>query len=326
MVGESPAIRRVRSLIQTAAPSVAPVIITGESGTGKELVARAIHELSSRCSGPFIALNCAAIPDTLIENELFGHERGAFTGANGLYLGAFEQANGGTLVLDEFAEMRLEMQVKLLRVLEEMTVRRIGSMKQVAVDVRTVAATNRPLEQAIKEGRVRDDLFYRLNVFSIELPPLRERVDDVPRLVEYFIREFSEREHKHVEGADDECLGSLMSHRWPGNIRQLRNVIERAVIVSQSRKLSLRDLPREFRHPEPPQWLKIRLGSSRAEVDRELIFQTVAFTGGNKARAAAMLGLSRRALYNLLGRYETQTPSWRPNGASQNGRNGAGNS
>lgn len=258
MVGESPAIRRVRSLIQTAAPSIAPVIITGESGTGKELVARAIHKLSSRCSGPFVALNCAAIPDALIESELFGHERGAFTGANGQFLGAFEQANGGTLMLDELAEMKLEMQVKLLRVFEEMTVRRIGSMKPVTVDVRTIAATNRSLERAIKEGRLREDLFYRLNVLSIELPPLRERIEDVPLLVEHFIREFRECERKHVEGIDDEFLGALMAHRWPGNIRQLRNVIERAIIMSQSRKLSLRDLPREFRH----------LGDSRSALPR----------------------------------------------------------
>jgi transcriptional regulator with PAS, ATPase and Fis domain len=324
MVGESRAIRRVRSLIQAAASSLAPVIITGESGTGKERVAREIHESSSRCSGPFVALNCAAIPDTLAESELFGYERGAFTGAHGRNPGAFGDADGGTILLDEFTELERQMQPKLLRVLEDKSFRRLGG-REGSVDVRTLAATNQSPEQAVRERRFRADLYYRLNVLRIDLPPLRKRIEDVPLLVDHFVREIREREHKPVEGVDDNCLEALMAYRWPGNIRELRNVLERAIVMSQSRKLSLRDLPPNFKRREAPASMTIPFGTSRAEADRQFVFGTIAYARGNKARAAAMLALSRRGLYKLLERYEDGAPSWPHNGASHNGRNGTRN-
>jgi len=242
LVGRSLAIRRAIRLIEEAAPTSAPVIITGESGTGKELAARAIHDKSPRHRRPYVAINCAAVPETLIESELFGHERGAFTGADRRREGCFERANGGTLLLDEITEMRPEMQAKLLRVLEDKKISRLGGSGEVAVDVRILAASNRPLERAIREGRLRADLYYRLCVFPIELPPLRDRLDDVPLLAEEFIRAFNLEHRKAVQGIASDCLDALNAHHWPGNVRELRNTIERAVIVSKAPMLSVGDL------------------------------------------------------------------------------------
>jgi DNA-binding NtrC family response regulator len=305
MIGQSLAMRRVMSLIEQVAPSSASVIIIGESGTGKELVARTIHELSPRPNGPYVAINCAAMPETLMESELFGHERGAFTGADRRREGCFELANGGTLLLDEIGEMKPELQAKLLRVLEENKLRRLGGSTEVSVDVRVLAATNRDLDASIKEGRFREDLYYRLNVFAIELPPLCERAEDVPALVDHFLHELKQPEGKHITGVDTECLGVLKSYRWPGNVRQLRNVIERALIVSRGPLITVADLPPDMKRTTgSSSSFELRLGMSLDEVERELIMRTIDFTGGNKSRAAEVLGISLKTLYNRLERYQ----------------------
>jgi DNA-binding NtrC family response regulator len=305
MIGQSLAMRRVMSLIEQVAPSSASVIIIGESGTGKELVARTIHELSPRHNGPYVAINCAAMPETLMESELFGHERGAFTGADKRREGCFELANGGTLLLDEIGEMKPELQAKLLRVLEESKIRRLGGSTEVAVDVRVLAATNRNLDNAIKEGRFREDLYYRLNVFAIELPALCEHGDDIPSLIDHFLRELKQPEGKNITGVDAECLEVLKSYRWPGNVRQLRNVIERALIVSRGPLISIADLPPDMkRSTGSNSSFELRLGMSLDEVERELIMRTIDFTSGNKSRAAEVLGISLKTLYNRLERYQ----------------------
>ena len=224
-------------------------MITGESGTGKELAARTIHELSPRRDASYIAVNCAAIPETLMESELFGHERGAFTGADRRREGCFELANGGTLMLDEITDMKVELQAKLLRVIEEQKLRRVGGTSEVALDVRVLAASNRRLAQAMREGRLREDLFYRLNVFSIEMPPLRERIEDVEPLTEHFIRELGGYNRNRITGVDHDCLQVLKACPWPGNVRQLRNVMERALIVSKGPLITVADLPPDSSRP-----------------------------------------------------------------------------
>jgi DNA-binding NtrC family response regulator len=307
IVGQSLAMRRLMTLIEQVAPSSASVIIAGESGTGKELVARTIHDLSPRREGPYVAINCAAMPETLMESELFGHERGAFTGADRRREGCFELANGGTLLLDEIGEMRAELQAKLLRVLEEQKLRRLGGSAEIAVDVRVLAATNRNLEAAIREGRFREDLYYRLNVFSIELSPLCERPDDIPGLVEHFLLELKPPEGKTVRGVDSECLEALKNYRWPGNVRQLRNVLERALIVTQGPHISIADLAPELKRAGGTNTVvEVRLGTSLDEVERELIVRTIEFANGNKSRAAEMLGISLKTLYNRLERYQSK--------------------
>jgi DNA-binding NtrC family response regulator len=305
MVGQSLAMRRVMSLIEQVAPSSASVIIVGESGTGKELAARTIHEISPRRNGPYVAINCAAMPETLMESELFGHERGAFTGADRRREGCFELANGGTLLLDEIGEMKTELQAKLLRVLEDGKLRRLGGSAEVPIDVRVLAATNRNLETAIKEGRFREDLYYRLNVFAIELPALCERPDDIPGLVDHFLHELARPEGKTVTGVDAECLEALKSYRWPGNVRQLRNVIERALIVTRGPLLTVADLPADMKRTTgSSSTFELRLGMSLDDVERELIMRTIEYTGGNKSRAAEVLGVSLKTLYNRLERYQ----------------------
>jgi DNA-binding NtrC family response regulator len=307
MIGQSLALRRVMSLIEQVAPSSASVVITGESGTGKELAARTIHELSPRRNGPYVAVNCAAIPETLMESELLGHERGAFTGADRRREGCFELANGGTLMLDEITELRIELQAKLLRVIEEQQLRRVGGTTEVPLDVRVLAASNRPLPQAIQEGRLREDLFYRLNVFSIELPPLRDRIEDIEPLTEHFIGQLGGYHRNHITGIDHDCLQTLKGCPWPGNVRQLRNVIERALIVSNGPLLSCPDLPPDLR-PVGPRDLgfQVRVGSSLDDIERTLIYRTIEFAGGNKTRAAEILGVSIKTLYNRLERYEVK--------------------
>src|SRR5579863_4002548 len=231
LFGRSMPMRKVITAIERLAQSSASVVITGESGTGKELVARTIHELSPRRDAAYVPVNCAAIPETLMESELFGHERGAFTGADRRREGCFEAANGGTLLLDEITEMKPELQAKLLRVLEEQRVRRVGGSTEITLDVRVLAASNRDVAQAVREGKLREDLYYRLNVFTIELPPLRERLDDLSLLITSFVQHYAELNNREVVDVDDDCLAALRSHHWPGNVRQLRNVIERALIV-----------------------------------------------------------------------------------------------
>jgi transcriptional regulator with PAS, ATPase and Fis domain len=317
LVGRSLAARRVISLIEQVAATTAPVLITGESGTGKELAAKSIHARSPRHGRPFVAINCAAVPETLIESELFGHERGAFTGAHQRREGCFERANGGTLLLDEITEMRPEMQATLLRVLEEKEVRRLGGIKEIPVDVRILAASNRQPRRAIRDGRLREDLYFRLSVLSIELPPLRERIEDVPLLVEEFLRQFNREHRKAVQGINEDCLSSLEAYLWPGNVRELRNVIERAVILCRSSMLSSADLPIDLADQaqvgtDPD--FTIRLGSSLKEVEAELIFRTLASVGGNKTRAARILGIARRSIYNLLERHNGHAAIGRSSG------------
>ena len=312
-------------LVARAACSSAPVIIMGESGTGKERGAQTIHSLSPRRGGPYVAINCAAIPDTLIESELFGHERGAFTGADHTREGCFERANGGTLLLDEFIEMRTDMQAKLLRALEERKVRRLGGSREVAVDVRVLAASNQSLRHAISEGLLRKDLFYRLNVFVLELPPLRNRLDDLPMLIAHFIRRANREEGRQIDGVSAECLEALKVHRWPGNVRELRNVIDHAVIVSKRRTISLDDLPPQYRSPNGKvEYVTVPVGSSLDEVERELIGRTIELTAGNKTLAARMLGVGVRTLYRRLERYAGSEAAGRRNGDGIVPRNGSG--
>jgi DNA-binding NtrC family response regulator len=309
LFGKSLAMRRVLTSIERLAESSASVIITGESGTGKELAARTIHQLSSRKNAPFIGINCAAIPQTLMESELFGHERGAFTGADRRREGCFELANGGTLLLDEITEMKPELQAKLLRVIEERKLRRIGGSSEVDLDVRVLAASNRDLERAMHSGNLREDLYYRLNVFTIEMPPLCQRLEDLPLLIESFLQHFAELNHKQIKGVDEECLAALKSHPWPGNVRQLRNVIERASVLCRGPLISIGDLPAEFKSDgqKAAGLFQIRLGTSLDDVERELISRTLEFAGGNKTRAADILGITAKTLYNRLERYAADT-------------------
>jgi transcriptional regulator with PAS, ATPase and Fis domain len=316
IVGRSPATRRIISLIEKVAATTAPVLITGESGTGKELTAKSIHVRSPRRERPFIAINCAAVPEALIESELFGHERGSFTGAHQRQAGCFERANGGTLLLDEITEMRPEMQAKLLRVLEEKEIRRLGGGREIPIDVRVLAASNRQPQRAIREGRLREDLYFRLSVLSLELPPLRHRIEDVPLLVVEFLRQFNREHRKTVQGVADDCLKSLKAYSWPGNVRELRNVIERAVILCRSSMLSSGDLPIDLADQagtETAPAFTIRLGASLKEVEAELIFRTLASVGDNKTRAARILGIARRSIYNLLERHSGHATTGHPN-------------
>lgn len=312
-------------LVGRAACSSAPVIIAGESGTGKERVAQIIHSLSPRRAGPYIPVNCAAIPETLVESELFGHERGAFTGADRSREGCFELANGGTLLLDEFVEMRPDIQAKLLRALQERRFRRLGGKREVAVDVRVLAATNQPLKQAISKGLLREDLFYRLGVFVLELPPLRERIEDLPILVAHFILEANQENGRQVQGVSAECLEALKAYRWPGNVRELRNVIEHAVIVCNGRTISLDDLPADLHSPNKKvEQVTFPVGSSLDEVERELICRTIEMASGNKTQAARMLGLGVRTLYRRLERYADSERVGRRNGDGSVRRNESG--
>jgi DNA-binding NtrC family response regulator len=305
LTGKSVPMRRIYSLIEQVAPSSASVLICGESGTGKEGVARTIHEMSPRSDEAFIALNCAAIPDTLVESELFGHERGAFTGADRRRAGCFELADNGTLFLDEIAEMQPDMQVKLLRVLEESRFRRLGGKEYIQVDVRVLAATNRKIEEAIEDGSLREDLYYRLKVFAIELPLLIERKEDIPLLIAEFIREFNEKNKKSVESVDNDTMQILFDHSWPGNVRELRNAIERAVIVCEDELIQPKHLPVDLLKsatgsvPSIP----IQLGKPIKEIEKEVTLKTLDYMGGNKTKTAEVLGLSLKTLYNRLKTY-----------------------
>jgi two-component system response regulator AtoC len=315
LVGTSPQMKEVQRLIRKVAGSPSTVLITGESGTGKELVALEIHRNSDRVNKPFIKINCAAIPQTLIESELFGYEKGAFTGAANSKPGRFELAHEGTLFLDETAEMTPEMQVKLLRVIQESEFERVGGLQTVKINVRLIAATNRDIQKEIKEGRFREDLFYRLNVVPIHLPPLRERREDIQDLVYFFIRKFNERLNKRIESLDAKCLEKLLSYSWPGNIRQLENVLERAVLMSEAPILRLQDLPSEVReftlHPQDQENHQIHqlvqnmqdgvsfkdvVKRQTQTVEREIIERALTDNEGNVTRTAEKLGLSRKGL------------------------------
>jgi transcriptional regulator with PAS, ATPase and Fis domain len=284
------------------------VLIWGESGTGKEVVAQMIHQLSLRVRMPFIAINCAAIPETLLESEIFGHEKGAFTGASERREGCFELADRGTLFLDEIAEMTPATQAKLLRVLQERTFRRLGGRSEQTVDVRIIAATNAVPLDAVKDGRLREDVYYRLNVFSIELPPLRQRLEDLPLLIQSFVAEFNERYGKSVSAADHAAMGILERHVWPGNVRELRNVIERAVILSTGEFIEPKHLPVLVVGSPPARTPSISLvpGTTVDEGERRLILMTLEHTGDNKTRAAEILGISLKTLHNKLNKLRAQ--------------------
>ncbi len=304
-VGETEAMQMVFDLIREVAPTDATVLITGESGTGKELVARAIQRLSRRGGGPFVAINAAAVPPELMESELFGHERGAFTGATAQRRGCFELADEGTLFLDEIGEMPLALQAKLLRVLEDGKVRRLGSDSEIAVDVRVLAATNRRPDAAVDDGRLRQDLYYRLNVFAVELPPLRKRKSDIQPLVRHFIDECNRRHGTAVDGVADEALEALMAYRWPGNVRELRNVVERAVIVAKRGAIGTAVLPAFLRADDKLRGeIVLPVGTTVAEAERELILKTLDETGGNKAAAARRLGIDVKTIRNKLKAWE----------------------
>ena len=312
LVGTSAPMRRLYQMLRQAGPSSASVLIVGQSGTGKELVARTLHELSPRKNAPFVAINCAAIPDSLLESEIFGHERGAFTGAETRRQGCFELANRGTLFLDEVAEMAPATQVKLLRVLEERSFRRLGGQEEIQVDVRVLAATNRDPEAVIREGKLRQDLYYRLNVFTLELPPLSDRAQDIALLVEHFIREFNQANRKAVAGLEPEALRALERYDWPGNVRELKNVIERAVILSRRPLVGAAELPttlvarvRPSTAPQAtsPVELALPVGTTVDEAERSLILRTLDSTGQNKTRAAEILGISLKTLHNKLKKY-----------------------
>ena len=311
LVGGSKAMQEVMRIIEMAAPSSASVLITGETGSGKEIVARTIHKLSPRAAGPFVAINCSAIPETLMESEIFGHERGAFTGAAERRIGCFELADGGTLLLDEIGEMPAPTQAKLLRVLEDRKVRRLGSKTETPVDVRVLAATNKDPEQAVASGGLRQDLFFRLNVFHIHLPPLREHKEDIPLLAEHILRDVNAKHQKNVRGIGAEVLDIFMSHTWPGNIRELRNVLERAAIMSEKELVSRSSLPGEFgkvaaKSPGDLSTIRFPIGTTVDAMERELILQTLQATGNNKTRAAELLGVSLKTLHNKLKEYGSE--------------------
>jgi len=305
LVGASKPMQEVMRVIEMAGPSSASVLITGETGAGKEIVARTIHKLSPRSAAPFVAINCSAIPETLMESEIFGHERGAFTGAAERRIGCFELADGGTLLLDEIGEMPAPTQAKLLRVLEDRKVRRLGSKTETPVDVRVLAATNKDPEQAVASGQLRQDLYFRLNVFHIHLPPLREHKEDIPLLAEHILRDINSKHGKNVRGIGAEVLDIFMSHTWPGNIRELRNVLERAAIMSEKDLISRSSLPGEFgklpsKSPSDLSSIKFPVGTTVDAMEKELILQTLQATGNNKTRAAELLGVSLKTLHNKL--------------------------
>jgi two-component system, NtrC family, response regulator HydG len=300
MIVQSAAIRQVVDLIESAAPSDASVLLAGESGTGKEEAAREIHRLSSR-TGRFLPINCAAISESLIESQLFGHERGAFTGADHKLEGFFERADGGTLFLDEITEIRMGLQAKLLRVLEEGQATRLGATTPIAFDVRVVAASNRSLRAAISEGTMRADLYYRLGTFEIELPPLRKRMADIVPLANHFVAEHNRRKGANIDGIDEQCLAALKAYDWPGNVRELRNAIERAAIIRKKGLLSVRDLPAQvLRMPVEEEPFTFRVGMTLDEVGREVIKRTFLANDRNLARTAAMLEIARGTVYKAL--------------------------
>jgi DNA-binding NtrC family response regulator len=334
MVGSSPQMVDIFAMIERIAPSNVSVLVTGESGTGKELVARALHDLSARRLKPFVAVNCAAIPETLIESEIFGHEKGAFTGALERRAGCFELAEEGTLLLDEIGEMPMATQAKLLRVLEDRKLRRLGSKIETPVDVRVVAATNKDPEKAVASGELRGDLYYRLNVFNIQMPPLRDHLMDVSAIAEKMIEDMNERHHCTVAGLKDSLMIRLEGYKWPGNVRELRNTIERAVILAGSGMLGIEHLPPHFGEPgfaPPPNRVggveaavaaahaahfedgqrrldesnsvRVEVGTTVDEAERQLILKTLVATHNNKTKAAEILGISSKTLQNKLKEY-----------------------
>ncbi|MFL5411257.1 MAG: sigma-54-dependent transcriptional regulator [Myxococcales bacterium] len=310
MVGESPELAAVYNVVRQAAPTKATVLILGESGTGKELIAQALHELSPRKDKPFVKVSCAALSETLLESELFGHERGSFTGAVGRKEGRFELADGGTLFLDEIGEISPTVQVKLLRALQTREFERVGGTQTIKVDVRVVAATNRDLGGQAKSGHFREDLFYRLNVVAVTLPPLRNRKGDIPALAAHFIDKYAKNYGKTIEGLAPGTLNALLSHDWPGNVRELENAIERAVVLCKSEQLTADDLPATLRGPRPSKRDVAGLipGATMDEIEREAILRTLEIVDGSTSRAAEVLGISVRKIQYRLKEYAGGEP------------------
>jgi DNA-binding NtrC family response regulator len=309
LVGISEPMQDVMRQVEIAAPSTASVLITGETGSGKEMVARSIHMLSPRADRPFVAINCSAIPESLMESEIFGHEKGAFTGAAERRIGCFELADGGTLLLDEIGEMPAPTQAKLLRVLEDHKVRRLGRKVETPVDVRVVAATNKNPDQAVSDGHLRQDLYFRLNVFHIHLPPLREHKDDLPSLVESLLADISVKHDKKVTSVGNDVMELFKSYPWPGNVRELRNVLERSAIASDRSVITRQHLPSDFGRASAVAntglgGIRFPVGTTVDAMERELILQTLTATGQNKTRAADLLGISLKTLHNKLKEYE----------------------
>jgi DNA-binding NtrC family response regulator len=312
LVGRSAKIQEVMRLVAMVAPSRASVLITGESGTGKELAARTLHDLSPRRSKPFVAVNCAAIPESLMESEIFGHERGSFTGAVERRVGCFELADGGTLLLDEIGEMPAGTQAKLLRVLEDSKVRRLGSKSEISVDVRVLAATNKVPEEAVAQGRLRNDLFFRLNVVRVAMPPLREHLDDLEELVAALLQDLNRKHGRTVKSVSSGVLEAFRRYSWPGNVRELRNTLERAVVTCSGERLEKENLGESFGRTmvvSTLDTLRLRPGMTVGEAERRLIFETLTATENNKTRAAEMLGISLKTLHNKLKEYEAEPQS-----------------
>jgi len=313
LVGSSKKMQEIFRLIEMVAPSTASVLITGESGTGKELVARTIHNLSPRKTKPFVAINCSAIPETLMESEIFGHEKGAFTGALERRAGCFELAEEGTLLLDEIGEMPSGTQAKLLRVLEDHKLRRLGSKVETEVDVRVLAATNKVPEEAVAKGELRNDLYYRLNVFNIHMPPLREHKEDIPPLVEALLADVNAKHQRHVTGVAEPVMNLFQNNAFPGNVRELRNTLERAVIVCEGVTIEMKHLPPGFGSlaPRPAvqeaNAVRLGVGTTVEEAERLLILKTLEATNNNKTRAAEILGISLKTLHNKLKEYGSAT-------------------
>ena len=313
-ISNSPSMRKVIDTISRAAPTKASILITGESGVGKELVADAIHNLSPRKDKPFIKVHCAALAASLLESELFGHEKGAFTGAAARKRGRFELANEGTLFLDEIGEIDQNIQIKLLRVLQERKFERVGGEETIEVDVRIVAATNRDLKAEIEKGNFREDLYFRLNVVNIDVPPLRRRKDDLPFFISAFLREFSEENGKKIEGINDKARSCLYAYDWPGNVRELRNCMESAVVMCQGNLLTEEDLPPGLRTSSDQGWIRIPLGTTMEEAEKIIVRETVSAQKGNKTRAAEILGIGRKTLHRKF-------PDWPDENSETGNRN-----
>lgn len=307
IIGQSKEMQEIYRLIDAVADSTANIVISGESGTGKELIAKAIHKKGSRVEEPFVAVNCSAFPNEILENELFGHEEGAFTGAIKKKAGCFELANHGTLFLDEICDMPLGAQAKILRVLEERCFRRLGGKKEIAIDVRVICASNKNLEEAVAEKKLREDLFYRLHVIEIEVPPLRKRTDDLALLMVDFLNKFSKKNGKSIRCFSTGAEEVLRNYNWPGNVRELKNTIERAVVLSHGDAILVEHLPKRIKNSENNKnEFKMPVGSKLEDVERELIFHTLQHTNNNKTRAAQVLGISLKTLHNKLNLYQSQ--------------------
>ncbi|MCI7806656.1 MAG: sigma-54 dependent transcriptional regulator [Spirochaetales bacterium] len=306
IIGKSEKLTKMMSLIEQVAPTRASVLVTGESGVGKELVADALHRLSDRKDGPFIKVHCASLSSNLLESELFGHEKGAFTGAVSQKKGRFELADGGTIFLDEIGEIDSATQVKILRVLQEREFERVGGTETVKVDVRIVAATNRDLLEEVKKGNFREDLYYRLNVVHIEVPPLRERREDIPLLMSSFLEEFNREDKRAIEGFSPAARKAMYAYSWPGNIRQLRNTIESAVVTCRGKVIDTGDLPEQIVAENRAGEVSIRLGVTLSEAERTVIMSTLDFCEGNKTKASEMLGIGRKTLHRKLEEYNVE--------------------